>query len=144
MKGILERFKRSSLGSYFIFATVLFSLISFILCLVGSATSYQSWGTFVCFLLLILVDIALFVFDKFQFAPAINTILSALGIGLFIYACYNYVATVFTGIDIESFSIDFIFSLIFYFLTYGFSIASIFLPLYKKGAAVDEKDKVTE
>ena len=132
MKTIIERFKKCGLGSYFVFATMLTSLISLILCAVGANSGYQSWGSFAVFLILVIVDVVLFLFDKMAFAPAVNAILSGLGVGFFIYACYNYVATVFTGIDIESFSVDFILSLIFYILTYGLSIASIFLPLKKK------------
>ena len=143
MKSILERFKKCNVGAYFVFFTLLCSLLSFIFCLVGIASGYQSWLTFVCFILILVADVVLFVFNKLEFAPAVNAILSALGIGFFIYAGYNYVATVITGIDIENFSADFILSCVFYVLAYASSVASIFLPLYKK-AKTESTDKVTE
>ena len=87
------------------------------------------------------IDVALVAFKKEAFAPAVSTILSALAIGFFIYVSYNYVAIVTTGIDIESFNTDWIMSVVFYVLTYGLSVASIFVPWTKKNKqALESKE----
>lgn len=134
MNKLITLFKESGPAIYVLIATLVSTLISIILFAVGFQTGYHSWGSLVCFILLIVADLVLFLFKKEAFIGAVSTILSALAIGFFIYEAYNYVAVVMTGVDIESFSPDFIASCIFFILNYALSVAMIFVPFKKKEA----------
>lgn len=141
MKKVTDFLKTCGIGFYVTSAAIVTSIVCLILFGVGLGQGYQSWGSFVCLLVLILADVALVAFKKEAFAPAVSTILSALAIGFFIYVSYNYVAIVTTGIDIESFNTDWIMSVVFYVLTYGLSVASIFVPWTKKNKqALESKE----
>lgn len=136
MEKVKDFSKNKSVGFYFILASCLLSLILIIVFLPNTKSGYYTWLSFIFLLVAILGDVVLIIFKKEDFAPALNSVCAGLAIGFFINACYNYVATVMTGIDIESFSGDFIFSVILYVLLFGSSIASIFIPLRKN--IVDE------
>ena len=142
MKKVKDFLKTCSIGTYFIFATIVTSLISLILIGVGFQAGYHSYGSIVCLILLIVLDVVLLIIKKEAFIPAANVILSLGTILFFILTSYNYVAVVVTGIDIESFNIDWIFSIIFFIATYVLSFASIFIPLKKKGKV--ENQQITE
>ena len=142
MKKVKDFLKTCSIGTYFIFATIVTSLISLILIGVGFQAGYHSYGSIVCLILLIILDVVLLIIKKEAFIPAANVILSLGTILFFILTSYNYVAVVVTGIDIESFNIDWIFSIIFFIATYVLSFASIFIPLKKKGKV--ENQQITE
>ena len=142
MKKVKDFLKTCSIGTYFIFATIVTSLISLILIGVGFQASYHSYGSIVCLILLIVLDVVLLIIKKEAFIPAANVILSLGTILFFILTSYNYVAVVVTGIDIETFNIDWVLSTIFFIATYVLSFASIFIPLKKKGKV--ENQQITE
>ena len=142
MKKVKDFLKTCSIGTYFIFATIVTSLISLILIGVGFQAGYHSCGSIVCLILLIVLDVVLLLIKKEAFIPAANVILSLVTILFFILTSYNYVAVVVTGIDIESFNIDWVLSTIFFIATYVLSFASIFIPLKKKGKV--ENQQITE
>ena len=142
MKKVKDFLKTCSIGTYFIFATIVTSLISLILIGVGFQAGYHSYGSIVCLILLIVLDVVLLIIKKEAFIPAANVILSLGTILFFILTSYNYVAVVVTGIDIETFNIDWVLSTIFFIATYVLSFASIFIPLKKKGKV--ENQQITE
>ena len=142
MKKVKDFLKTCSIGTYFIFATIVTSLISLILIGVGFQAGYHSYGSLVCLILLIVLDVVLLIIKKEAFIPAANVILSLGTILFFILTSYNYVAVVVTGIDIENFNIDWVLSTIFFIATYVLSFASIFIPLKKKGKV--ENQQITE
>ncbi len=136
MESFKNRIKTLGPGIFLVLATLLFAIVSLILYGVGVANAggYQHVGSMVCYILIIVVDIVLFFLMKASFIPACNTILSAVSIGCFVLQAYNYVAAVYTGVDLTSFNTDFIFSIIFYLLTYAASVASIFVPVVRDSA----------
>ena len=142
MKKVKDFLKTCSIGTYFIFATIVTSLISLILIGVGFQAGYHSYGSIVCLILLIVLDAVLLIIKKEAFIPAANVILSLGTILFFILTSYNYVAVVVTGIDIENFNVDWVLSTIFFIATYVLSFASIFIPLKKKGKV--ENQQITE
>ena len=142
MKKVKDFLKTCSIGTYFIFATIVTSLISLILIGVGFQAGYHSYGSIVCLILLIVLDVVLLLIKKEAFIPAANVILSLGTILFFILTSYNYVAVVVTGIDIENFNIDWVLSIIFFIATYVLSFASIFIPLKNKGKV--ENQQITE
>ena len=142
MKKVKDFLKTCSIGTYFIFATIVTSLISLILIGVGFQAGYHSYGSIVCLILLIVLDVVLLLIKKEAFIPAANVILSLGTILFFILTSYNYVAVVVTGIDIENFNIDWVLSIIFFIATYVLSFASIFIPLKKKNKV--ENQQITE
>lgn len=132
MKKIKEFFDSKGYGFYVVLLTMIFSLFTLIVFLVSNKEGYLSWGSFAFMLVLILGDILLFAFKKDNFVPALNFICGLFICGFFINACYSYIATVMTGIDIESFSNGFILTVIGSVFIFVLSIASIFTPLNKK------------
>jgi len=124
--------KEKSVGFYFILASLVLSLIAIILFFANlGGDKFISWTNFALLLVLLLGSIALIIFKKDAFVPALTSILSGLVLGFFIYDTYNYIAIVMTGIDIESFAPIYIAECIFLVLLFGISIASIFIPINK-------------
>lgn len=131
----MEKFKKyfstKGYGFYLILTTILVALITMIVFFVGLGEGFLSWFSFGFLVALVLGDIALIALKKDNFIPALNTICSGVALAFFIDACYSYVVTVMTGIDIETFSINWILTVILSVLLFALSAATIFLPLTK-------------
>ncbi len=132
MEKMKEFFNSKSYGFYVILLTVLFTLFTIIAFFIGNKEGYVSWGSFAFMLILIVGDILLIAFKQDNYVPALNFVCSLFACGFFINACYSYIATVMTGIDIETFSVGFILSAIGNIFMLVLSIASVFTPLKKK------------
>lgn len=139
MGKINEYLKTKRTGFYFIFATFVLTLFTLIVFLAGYNASFMSWASFGLMLALLVGDVVLLAFKKDNFVPALNAICSGLALAFFINACYGYVAAVMTGIDIETFSGEWIMSVIGYVASFALSIASIFIPVVK-----EDKEAVEE
>lgn len=131
MEKLKEYFSTKGYGFYLILTSAVLALITIIVFFVGKDEGYLSWVSFGFLLTLVLGDAILIAIKKDNFIPALNTICSGLALGFFIDACYSYVATVMTGIDIESFSMAWILTVILSVLLFVISAATIFTPLAK-------------
>lgn len=132
MEKMKEFFNSKGYGFYVVLLTMLLTIFAIIAFFVGNKEGYVSWGSFAFMLVLVLGDILLIAFKQDNYVPALNFVCSLFACGFFINACYSYIATVMTGIDIETFSIGFILSVIGNVCMIVFSIASIFMPLKKQ------------
>lgn len=141
MEKLKEYFSTKRHGFYLVLSTIVLAIVTIIIFFVGVGEGYLSWVSFGCLLALVLGDLILLALKKDNFVPALNTICSGLAIAFFINACYSYVATVMTGIDIESFSMPWILTTVFSVLLFVISIITVFAPLGNNTNTSNEAEK---
>lgn len=141
MEKLKKYFSTKRYGYYLILVAIAFALITIITFFIGLGDGYLSWFSFAALLTLVLGDLLLFVFKKENFIPALNTICSGLALAFFINSCYSYVATVMTGIDIETFALPWTITSISSATLFIISAATVFTPLSKNSTEKVEENK---
>ena len=87
-----------------------------------------------------IATVVLILLKKFEYASYAAALLIFLSLLFFIYGIYYYVSVVLVGIDLDSFSAEFIACTVLYALTFGLGVANVFLRPLKKETDKEEKD----
>lgn len=75
--------------------------------------------------------IALSILNLDELGAAVIAVCSLIALMLYIYIIYNYVVVVLVGIDLSSFSVEFISSTVLFATTFVASVVAVFLPKKK-------------
>lgn len=129
MENICKYFKSKKCGIYVVAATLILTLFTIIVFAAKYNPSYMSMTSLVFMVIMLIANGCLIAFKKEEFIPTVNALCTGLALFMFIYASYNYVVVVLTGIDIEEFAIEWILSCVGHVLMFGTAIASIFTPI---------------
>lgn len=136
--------KHKGIGFWFSVAVTLLSLVTaivYVSCYAG--TDNINWGAFALLLVSFVAGGALIALNRYKWAPYAQAVLVFVSLLLFIYGIYYYVSVVMVGIDADSFDASFIINAIFFIVTFGLSVANLFLNPEKsesKGAENESKN----
>lgn len=134
-------FSNRNHGFYVTLVAIIISLI----CSIVYATEYHttprfmSWSAFAVILVGSIISLFLLLFHFGEIASAVVALADLIGLMLFVYVIYNYVAVVMAGIDLSSFEARFIICCVLMGLSLVISIASIFTKQNKEVLVNEEK-----
>ena len=103
-----------------------------------SYNNFMSWASFWMFFVGIAVAALLFVLRQDVWAPVGLFAGNLLGLLIYVRHIYSYVQVVVAGVDISTFSSNFIFSTVFIAISFVVSIVACFLPQVKATQEVAE------
>ena len=134
MEKIKNFFKSKSYGFYVTVAVVLLTLITSIVYAdsYGKNERYMSWAGFAVMLAGIFVAAGLTAFKRCEFAPQGLALANFVARMVYITNFYNYVVVVMVGIDISSFSTQFIACTTLFAILLVASVANIFFKQSKE------------
>ena len=110
-------------------ALTLATAIVYAVCYAG--TENINWVAFALMLAAFAGAVVPVAFGKLKFAPYIQAAFVFLSLLFFIYGIYYYVSVVLVGIDLDSFDPEFIVCTVLYAVTFGLSVANVFLKQVK-------------
>ena len=130
--------KDKSIGFWFCAAITLLSLVTSIVYAVCYAGSDNiNWGSFAFMLAAAAAAVVLTVLKKHRLASYVQAFLVFMALLFFIYGIYYYISVVMVGIDLDSFTPEFIVCTILYLLAFGLSVANVFLKQTKDSGEVN-------
>lgn len=138
MEGFKDKFKNyfknKSYGFYVTIAVAVFTLVTSIVYAdsYGSNDRYMSWAGFAIMLVGIAAAAVLVASKQYEWAPPALALANLIALLLYITNIYNYVAVVMVGIDIASFSTQFIACTTLFAIAIVISIADIFFKQVKE------------
>lgn len=138
---IREYLKDKAIGFWFSVSLVLLTAVTaivYVSCYAGSDD--MNWFSFAFMLAACIATVVLILLKKFEYASYAAALLIFLSLLFFIYGIYYYVSVVLVGIDLDSFSAEFIACTVLYALTFGLGVANVFLRPLKKETDKEEKD----
>lgn len=127
-------FKNNSYGFYVSFAVSLLTLVTLIVYAnaYGSNDRYMSWAGFVIMLVGIVAAVGLTAFKLNEWVPPVLALANFIALMLYITKIYNYVVVVMVGIDVASFSTQFLSCTVLFAILMVASIANIFFKQVKE------------
>lgn len=134
MEKIKNFFKTKSYGFYVTVAVAVLTLITSIVYAdsYGRNERYMSWAGFAIMLAGILVAAGLVALKRGEFAPPVLALANFIALMLYITNIYNYVVVVMVGIDISSFSTQFVSCTTLFAILLVASVANIFFKQSKE------------
>ena len=131
MNKIKGLWKAKSWGFYIVVLALLLALFTLVVNGAFYTKSFMSPTAIGLLITVIVVDVILILLGQDRFVPAFSAILSGIALGFYIDACYLYVSTVMTGIDVTEFSLTWILTTIGFAGTFIVFIATVFMPITK-------------
>ncbi len=133
MERIKEFFQKRNYGFYVSLVSMVLSVIAAIVYAANyhNYTNFMSWAGFVMFFVGLVVSCLLFVLRQDAWAPLGLFAGNLLGLLLYVRHIYSYVQVVVAGVDISTFSSNFILSTTFIAISFVVSIVACFLPQVK-------------
>ena len=140
MERIKSFFQKRNYGFYVSLVSMVLSVIAAIVYAVNyhSYNNFMSWASFWMFFVGIAVAALLFVLRQDVWAPVGLFAGNLLGLLIYVRHIYSYVQVVVAGVDISTFSSNFIFSTVFIAISFVVSIVACFLPQVKATQEVAE------
>lgn len=134
MELIKNFFKRKSYGFYVSLAVIVMTIITMAVysASYGNMARFMSWAAIGVMIAGIVVGLALSVLNLGEWGAAVMAITNFIGLSQYITKIYNYVAVVMVGIDINSFSSEFIACTVCFAILIVISVANIFFKQEKK------------
>lgn len=134
MEKIKNFFKDKSYGFYVTLAVALLTLVTLIVYAnaYGSNDRYMSWAGFAIMLVGLAAAAVLTVFKFNDWVPPVLALANFIALMLYITNIYNYVVVVMVGIDIASFSSQFLACTVLFAILTVVSIADIFFKQVKE------------
>lgn len=133
-KGMVKDFTGGkALGFWFTVAVCALSLVSSIVyaaCYAG--TDNINWVSFAFMLLAFAGALALTVLKQYKWTPYLQAVLTFIALLFYVYGIYYYVSVVMVGIDLDHFEPPFYITAILYIVTFGLSVANLFLKQTKE------------
>lgn len=135
MEKLKNFFKDKSYGFYVSIAVTLLTLVTLIVYAdaYGRNDSYMSWAGFAIMIVGIVVAVALTALKLSEWVPPALALANFIALLLYAKSIYNYVVIVIVGIDIASFSSQFILCTVLFAILLVGSIANIFCKQVKEG-----------
>ena len=127
-------FKRKSYGFYVSLAVIVMTIITMSVysASYGMIDRYMSWAAIGVMVAGMVVGLALSVLNLGEWGAAVMAICNFVGLSQYITKIYNYVAVVMVGIDVNTFSSQFIACTVCFAILIVISIANIFFKQEKK------------
>jgi len=134
MEKIKNFFKDKSYGFYVTLAVAVLTLVTLIVYAnaYGSNDRYMSWAGFAIMLVGLAAAAVLTVFKFNDWVPPVLALANFIALMLYITNIYNYVVVVMVGIDIASFSSQFLACTVLFAILTVVSIADIFFKQVKE------------
>lgn len=134
--GFKEKIKEftgdKALGFWFTAAICVLSLItSIVYAAVYAGTDNIDWVSFAFMLTAFAGALVMTVLKKYKWTPYLQAALTFMALLFYVYGIYYYVSVVMVGIDLDHFEAPFIVTAILYAVTFGLSIANLFLKQVK-------------
>ncbi len=131
---VKKYFMEKQYGFYVTLASILFSILAAIIYanMYHSYVNFMSWAAFSLFLVGAVLSIAALALKRYAFANLLLYSGNLLGALFYIRHIYSYVQVVLFGVDIASFSSNFILSTVFISIAFVFSLVALFLPQTKE------------
>ena len=131
MELIKNFFRRKSYGFYVSLAVIAMTIIT-MAASYGTMDRYMSWAAIGVMIAGIVAGLALSVLNLGEWGAAVMAICNFVGLSQYITKIYNYVAVVMVGIDVNTFSSQFIACTVCFAILIVISIANIFFKQEKK------------
>ena len=140
MEKIKSFFASKSYGFYVTLCLIVLSIITASLYAVNykDFVAYMDWTAVILILVAVCLSIAMIVFKLGKFAPAVLAVGNFAGLLIYIQKIYGYVAVVMVGIDVNTFSAQFLICTTFFALTSIISLVNVYLKQDKVNK-VEEK-----
>lgn len=134
MNKLKNYLKNKSYGFYVTVFVMLFTLVTLIVYAnaYGSNDRYMSWAGFVIMLVGIVAAVGLTAFKLNDWVPPVLALANFIALMLYITKIYNYVVVVMVGIDVASFSTQFLSCTVLFAILIVASIANIFFKQVKE------------
>lgn len=134
MEKLKKFFQEKSYGFYVTIGVSILTLVTLIVYATayGKLASYMSWWGFAFMIVGIAAALALILFKQGKWAPAAIALFDFIALLLFIVYIYKYVIVVMVGIDMNTFSPQFIACTTLFISCFVISVANIFLKQEKK------------
>lgn len=130
---VKQFFSDKRYGFYVTIVSMVMSIVAAIVYVMSyhAYVNFMSWTAFVMFLVGVVLSVILLVLRRYTFATLILFAGDLLGLLFYVRHIYSYVQVVVAGVDIASFSSNFILSTVFISIAFVLSIVSVFLPQCK-------------
>lgn len=140
MEKIKSFFASKSYGFYVTLGLMVLSIITALLYAVNykDFVAYMDWTAVILMLVAVGLSLALVILKQEKFAPVVLGIGNFAGLLIYIQKIYGYVAVVLVGIDVNTFSTQFLVCTTFFALTAIVSLVNIYLK-QTKVVKVEEK-----
>ncbi len=134
MEKIKNYFKDKSYGFYVTIAVFLLTLVTVIVYgdAYGSNDRYMSWVGAGLMIAGLVIAIVLTALKQHEWVPPVLALANFIALLLYVTKIYNYVAVVMVGIDVASFSVQFISCTVMFSILIVVSVADIFFKQSKK------------
>lgn len=134
MELVKNYFKKKSYGFYVTLAVIVMTIITMIVysSSYGSIDRYMSWTAIWFMAIGLIAGLALSILNFGEWGAAVLGICNFIGLMQYITKIYNYVVVVLVGIDVNTFSSQFIGCTVCFAILIVLSVANIFFKQEKK------------